>query len=139
VTRPTTARVLASVGTATGSYVHLVLYRRSYHAIAHIGILFALDVVIGAGIAIALLTRRERMVLVAALALDIGALGGFVLSRTVGLLGFKESGLQPSPEAAAALGAEGATLAVLAWALLPARARRTAETSSTPQLPAPRT
>ena len=51
----------------------------------------------------------------AAAALAGGALGAFVLSRTVGLFGFSETGWQPSPHAAISVAAE--VLAVGLWAV----------------------
>ncbi|WP_322778286.1 hypothetical protein [Frankia sp. Cas4] len=46
--------------------------------------------------------------------LAAGALGGFILSRTVGVFGFVERGLQPSPQAIASILLEIATLLTLA-------------------------
>ena len=118
MTRTTIPCGLAATAVAIGGYIHLVLYRRSYHAIAHVGVMFALDVVLAAGIATALLLRRDILSIAAALLHTIGALTGFVLSRTVGLSGFKETGLQPSPEAASALITETVALGFLVWAAL---------------------
>jgi hypothetical protein len=49
-----------------------------------------------------------------AAALTAGALAGFVLSRTVGILGFVEHGLQPAPQALISVLVEVAALVLLA-------------------------
>lgn len=111
---PTARRAAAAVAIAVAGYVHLVLYRRSYHAAPHIGALFALDVVVAAGAAAALVVVRARASDLVALAHASAAAAGFLLSRTVGLWGFKEQGLDPAPDAAVAIGAELAAIVLLA-------------------------
>jgi hypothetical protein len=106
-------RVTAALAVAVAGYVHLILYRRSYHAIPRVGAMFAIDVVIAAGVAAALVVRHDRVVVFVGLAQTAAALGGFALSRTIGLLGFKETGFDPAPHAAVALGAELAALVLL--------------------------
>lgn len=59
----------------------------------------------------------------AAIALAAGALIGFAASRTVGIFGFIERGLQPAPQALISVLAEVATLALLAAPLLTAHLR----------------
>ena len=119
---------LAATAIGIGGYVHLVLYWRSYHAIPRIGVLFALDIIVAAGVAMALLVRHDTLSIVAAIAHTASALGGFVLSRTIGLWGFKETGLTPTPHAAIALAAEAAALILLALASVqPTPARSTDE------------
>jgi hypothetical protein len=116
MTRRAAQCYLAAVAIAIGGYVHLVLYRRSYHAIPHIGALFAFDIIVAAGITMALLTRHDTPSILGALAHTASAVAGFALSRTVGLWGFKESGFTPSPHAAIALAAEIVAFVVLVWA-----------------------
>ncbi|MDQ1424649.1 MAG: hypothetical protein QOD72_2147 [Acidimicrobiaceae bacterium] len=106
-------RVAAALAVAVAGYVHLILYRRSYHAIPRVGAMFAIDVVIAAGVAAALVVTRHRVVVFVGLAQTAAALGGFALSRTIGLWGFKEPGFNPAPHAAVALGAELAALLLL--------------------------
>jgi hypothetical protein len=110
---PTTRRAAAAVAIVVAGYVHLVLYRRSYHAVPHVGTLFALDVVAAAGAAAAVAVVRARASDLVALAHASTAAAGFLLSRTVGLWGFKEEGLDPAPDAAIAIGAELAAVVLL--------------------------
>ena len=109
---------------AVGGYVHFDLYRHAYQSIPRIGLMFAANVVISAGVATALVVRRDRISAFAALLLAAGTLGGFALSRTVGLLGFSETGLRPSPQAAITLLAEAGAAAVLALGLRHAQRSR---------------
>lgn len=111
MSRHTVARLLGALAVGIGGWIHLRLYRRSYHAISPIGPLFAVDVVTAAGITTALVLRHDTIVAAVGVLHSIGALSGFVLSRTVGLFGFKESWLQPSPETSLTLATE--TLAVV--------------------------
>jgi hypothetical protein len=56
-----------------------------------------------------------------AAALTAGALGGFALSRTVGVFGFVERGLNPAPEALISVLVEIAALLLLTIPLLSRR------------------
>jgi hypothetical protein len=116
-------RAAAAVAVAVGGYEHFDLYRHGYHAIHNIGPLFALNVIASAGLAAALVTRRDRATAAVAAVFTVTSLGAFVLSRTSGLLGFKETGLQPSPQAPTTLVAEVLALALLATVLLLDRRR----------------
>ncbi len=60
----------------------------------------------------------------AAAALAGGALGAFVVSRTVGLFGFSEAGWQPSPHAAISVTAELLTVGLWAAFVVAERRRR---------------
>ncbi|MFV5998723.1 hypothetical protein ACNPQM_41915 [Streptomyces sp. NPDC056231] len=60
-----------------------------------------------------------------AAAIAIGALAGFATSRTIGLFGFTERGLQPAPQALLSLIAETLTLlTVVAWQAFEVRRNR---------------
>jgi uncharacterized membrane protein YedE/YeeE len=61
-----------------------------------------------------LLPLTSAMMLRLAAALAAGALVGFILSRTIGILGFVEYGLQPAPQAMISVLVEIATLGLLA-------------------------
>ena len=111
------ARYVAAIAVAAGGYQHFDLYRHSYHAIDRIGPLFALNVIVSAGLTAALLTRTDRTTRYTTIAFTASTLLAFVVSRTVGLLGFKETGLNPSPQAAITLAAE--TIALLALLVAP--------------------
>ena len=82
---------------ATG-WIHLDLWLDGYRSIAWIGPLFLASVVSSFLAALAvLLAPRRRLPWVALLGglLEIGTLGGLLLSLTVGLLGFSESWTAP--------------------------------------------
>ena len=119
MTPTTLARYVAATAVAVGGYQHFDLYRHSYHAINAIGPLFALNVIVSAGLTAALLTRSDRTTRYAAIAFTAATLLAFVVSRTVGLLGFKETGWNPSPQAAITLAAETSALLALLVARRP--------------------
>ena len=110
----------AAIAIAFGGYIHFDLYRHAYQHIANIGVLFALNVIASAGLVVALVLRPNRLSHLAALLFTVGSLAGFIASRTIGLLGFKETGLTPSPQALLTLIAElsAITLLTTATALL---------------------
>ena len=106
---------------AVGGYVHFDLYRHAYQSIPRVGLMFAANVVISAGVAVALIVRRDLISASAALLLAVATLGSFAVSRTVGLLGFTETGLRPSPQATITIVAEAAATAALTWGIRHAR------------------
>jgi len=124
---------VAGAAIAVGGYVHFCLYRRGYRAIPKIGTAFLLQVLASVVVASALLFfSRERSVRLGrltvrssfltetvGLALSLGTLAAFALSRTPsGLLGFREGGLQPAPQALITVVAELAALVLLSAALV---------------------
>ncbi len=114
-------RLAVAVALIATGYIHLELYMRGYESIRFVGPSF---VVMSAGCfatAALLLVGGALVIRLCAAALAVGALVGFVASRTVGLFGFVERGLQPSPEAVLSLVAEVAVLALLALDLVLAR------------------
>lgn len=70
------------------------------------------------------------MLRLGAAALAAGALVGFIASRTIGVLGFVEYGLQPAPQALTSLLVETTALALLAVPLLDRTTTRPALWSS---------
>jgi len=114
---------------AAGGWVHWCLYRHGYRYIPTIGPLFMLNALSSLALAVLVAVRRELLVRVAGLLLAGTSLAAFVASRTVGLLSFRERGLQPAPQAPLVLAIEVLALVVLAatyrWdrALLKTRAR----------------
>ena len=106
---------LAAAGLlAAGGWVHWCLYRHGYRAIPAIGPLFLLNALSSLVVAVLVVLRRELLVRVAGLLLASGSLAAFAASRTVGILSFRERGLQPSPQAPTALAVEVLALLVLA-------------------------
>jgi hypothetical protein len=104
---------LALVATvAESGYVHARLYVEGYRLIPHIGPMFLLQAAASFALAV-LLLPGPMVVQLAAAGTTLGALGGFVLSRTVGIWGFTERGFQPHPDALLSVLSEVATLGLL--------------------------
>lgn len=124
-------RIGAAVGLAVSGYIHAQLYATGgYQYIPNVGILFLLEASASFAVALLLLLGGPAVMLrLAAAALAAGALGGLVLSHTVGVLGFTEDGLRPAPQSLLSIIAETATLLLLALpplSYLPPRRRRAA-------------
>ncbi len=107
-------RLLTAAATAVTGYVHADLYLNGgYRTIPTIGPAF---LVLSSGafaVAALLLIGVSPVLRLGAAAIAVGALGGFVLSRTVGAFGFTERGLQPAPQALISLVSELSALALL--------------------------
>lgn len=113
-------RVLTAVATAVTGYVHADLYLNGgYRVIPTIGPSF---LVLSSGafaVAALLLIGNSPVLRLGAAAVATGALGGFVLSRTVGVFGFTERGLQPAPQALISLISElGALGLLVSWEVM---------------------
>ena len=106
VPRRTLEALPLSICLATSGYIHAQLYVRSYHFIPTIGPSFHWDAAASMAVAVLLLIRNAGVLRILAAGLCLSGLGGFTLSRTVGLFGFTERGWQPSPQA---------PLSVVAW------------------------
>jgi hypothetical protein len=125
-----TLRIAAAACLAVSGYIHADLYIHGYRVIPFVGKAFLVQA--SASFAVALLLFVGAVVtvepwalrLVAAL-LAAGALAGFAASRTVGVFGFVERGLQPSPQALLSMLAETGVLVLLgATTVRSRRARR---------------
>jgi hypothetical protein len=103
---------------ATSGAIHAQLYLSGYRSIPVIGTLFLLQASASLALAVLLLAgtllRPPALLYLAAAATAAGALAGFAASRTTGIFGFTERGLQPAPQSLLTLLAEAATLALLA-------------------------
>jgi hypothetical protein len=121
----TAVRLLTAVATAGTGYVHASLYLdQDYRAIPTIGPAFLLLSSASFAVAALLLAGASPVLRLAAVAVAVGALGGFVMSRTIGVAGFTERGLQPAPQALISLITElGALTLLLAWQVLLRRYR----------------
>jgi hypothetical protein len=118
-TAPATApRIVAALCLATSGYLHAQLYLRGYRAIRGIGPAFLLQASGSFAVGILLLAAAPAILRLAAAGLAGGALVGFALSRTVGIFGFVEHGLNPAPQALLSILTEIATLCLLT---IPAR------------------
>ncbi|MFD9964669.1 hypothetical protein [Amycolatopsis sp. NPDC058986] len=106
-------RLGIAVCLAAGGYVHAELYLHGYRVIPFVGPAFLVQASGSFAIAVLLVFSGSVVLRLAAAGLALGALGGFVLSRTIGVFGFVEYGLQPAPEALVSLLTEAAVLALL--------------------------
>ncbi|GGN65126.1 hypothetical protein GCM10011579_035310 [Streptomyces albiflavescens] len=113
---------------AAGGYIHAQLYVDEYRFVHIIGPLFLLQAAASFALATLLLVGTPPLLLTAAAAgVALGALGGFTASRTVGVFGFAEHGLQPAPQAVLSLLAETGTVLLLAiWQMTLIRQHRAA-------------
>jgi hypothetical protein len=109
----TVYRIATAIFLATSGYLHAELYLGGYRTIPGIGPAFLLQASGSFAVAALLVLAAPTILLLGAAALSAGALAGFVLSRTVGVLGFIEHGFSPAPQAALSVIAETATLALL--------------------------
>jgi hypothetical protein len=106
--------VAACLGT-TG-YLHAQLYLHGYRMIHVVGPAFRWQASASFAVGLLLLIANPPILRLVAAALCAGALGGFTLSRTVGLFGFVEHGWQPAPQALLSVLVELAALVLLAVA-----------------------
>ncbi|MEJ7722345.1 MAG: cupredoxin domain-containing protein [Ilumatobacteraceae bacterium] len=116
-------RLVAAVAILIGGLVHLQLYLDGYRDFpdANLGRSFLLNVVASVIVAGALLLRRDAVVRIAGIALVVGTLIAFWLSRRGdGVFGLREQGLNPSPQAGLALAVELIALVALAATFVPA-------------------
>ena len=106
---------VAIAGCLVGTgYIHAYLYSHGYRVVPVVGPAFLLQ---GAGsfaVAILLLIGNPVVARLGAAGLCVGALGGFLASRTTGIAGFTERGLNPAPQAVLSLLFELVALALLA-------------------------
>lgn len=123
---PTPALRLATAATVAASgYLHTQLYLDGYRAIPVVGPLFLLQASASYAVAALLLFTAPPLLKAAAAGTALGALIGFAASRTVGVFGFTESGLQPAPQALLGIVTEVGTLLLLTvWQAAAIRRRR---------------
>ena len=140
-TRPRFFSAVAAAAIVVGGYVHFCLYRHGFRAIPKIGAGFLIQFVSSVVVAGALVIGRERVlhlgrlivrrtaaIRLAGLALSVGTLAAFGLTRTpAGLFNFMERGLQPAPQALIALVAESLAVVLLGMALFGDRPHPRAE------------
>ncbi|MFK0018982.1 hypothetical protein [Streptomyces sp. NPDC090798] len=125
-----TLRTASAATLAAGGYIHAQLYVDEYRFIHIIGPLFLLQASASFALATLLLMGTPPLLLRAAAAgVTLGALAGFAASRTVGVFGFTEHGLQPAPQAVLSLLAETGTLLLLSiWQMTVTKQHRAAGT-----------
>ena len=126
----TPVRFVAAALVLAGGIVHYELWDDGYKDIDKVGPMFVINIISSIGLAAALVFWRHWAPVVGSLALTIGSLIAFGVSRTDwDILEFNENGFDPSPEAVLALvfeiGAAAALVALLAWTPLPGSLQRT--------------
>jgi hypothetical protein len=97
---------------------HGYLYLHGYRYIAGVGPGFLVLTSVSVALAILIALGGPGWLRAAALLISLGALGAFVMSRTVGVMGFVERGWQPAPHALISVLAEAITVLLCAWSLL---------------------
>jgi hypothetical protein len=110
---------------AISGVIHADLYIHGYRHIPTVGPAFLLQASVFCALAVLVVVGAPDWFSWAGAALSVGTLIAFALSRTVGLFGFTERGLQPSPQAAISLVTEVLTVAFVALFVL-IRRRHTA-------------
>jgi hypothetical protein len=118
-------RVGISATLAISGVIHADLYIHSYRYIPTVGPAFLLQGSVFCALALLIVVGGPDWMSWAGAALSVGTLIAFALSRTVGLFGFTERGLQPAPQAAISLATEVLTVVFVAVFVL-VRRRHTA-------------
>jgi len=106
-------RVAGAGALGVSGFLHAQLYVHGYRAIPYVGPMFLLQAAGALAVAALLLVAGPLVLRLGAAGLAAGALVGFILSRTVGVLGFVERGLDPAPQALLSVLAEASTLVLL--------------------------
>jgi hypothetical protein len=114
----TALRAAIAATLAVSGYIHAQLYISGYRYIHAIGVMFLIQASVSFALAVLLPIGRSMLLRIAATGVAAGALSGFAASRTIGVLGFTERGLQPSPQSLISILMEAATLLLLAPALI---------------------
>lgn len=113
--------IVINLGIAAGLLAsaasHAYLYLHGYQHIPVVGTGFLVLAAVFGSLAVLIAAGGPAWLRVAALFGSLGAIGAFVLSRTTGLFGFSEVGLQPAPHALISLVAEVAVVLLAGWSL----------------------
>lgn len=107
------AQVLLALLVGAAGAIHLYLYFDYFHRVHVIGVLFLVNAAAGLLIGMALLVRRDRLLLLAAGGYAVGTLVGFVISTRWGLFGYHETFWGTWQVAAGAIELAAALLAAL--------------------------
>ncbi|MGK4585438.1 DUF6529 family protein [Kitasatospora sp. HPMI-4] len=109
-------RLVLAAALAASGYIHAQLYIDGYRYVDVVGSLFLLQASTSFAVAALLLLAAPPLLRIAAATIAICTLAAFAASRTVGLFGFSEQGLQPAPQALLSLIVEALVLLILvAW------------------------
>jgi hypothetical protein len=114
-------RVALGASLAVSGFVHAYLYVDGYRDIPTVGPAFLLQGSAFCTLALLILAGGPAWLRWAAAAGAAASLIAFTLSRTVGLVGFTETGWQPTPYAMAAVLAEVVTVLIVGASVVTAR------------------
>jgi hypothetical protein len=103
-------RMVIAASLAVSGVIHADLYANGYSQIPTIGTAFLLQASAFFAVAALVLVGGPDWLVWTAAVLAAGALGAFVLSRTVGIAGFVEVGWDPAPQAVLSVVSEVVTL-----------------------------
>lgn len=119
-------RLAFAASLVVAAVAHAYLYVHGYRHIPDIGAAFLVQASASFAIALLILLGGPGWLRWAGAAVAGGSLAAFVLSRTVGLLGFSERGWDPAPYAAMSVAAELLTVVLCAgdWVIRRMTARR---------------
>jgi hypothetical protein len=96
---------------------HAYLYLHGYQHIPAVGPGFLILASVFGALAVLIAVGGPAWLRLVALVGALGAIGAFALSRTTGLFGFVEYGLQPAPHALISLVSEVAVVVLAGWSL----------------------
>jgi hypothetical protein len=116
-------RIAISASLAVSGVIHAYLYVHGYRDIPAVGPAFLVQGSVFCALAVLILAGGPGWLQLVALIGAGGSLVAFALSRTVGLLGFTETGWQPSPYAVITVVAEVLTLLLVVTTALRERPR----------------
>jgi hypothetical protein len=111
---PLLTRLGAAGCLAISGVLHAQLYLHGYRMLPGVGPAFLLQASGALAVALLLALNTTAVLRLAAAGLAAGALVAFIASRTVGVFGFVEYGLQPEPQALISILVEAAALVLLA-------------------------
>jgi len=117
-------RILGAIGVAVAGGIHFQLWTGAYGSLSVIGPLFLLDAVGSWVVALVLLGSRWPIVAAAGVAIELGAIAGLAISSTVGLFGFRETGVGTGGQILAAYTIEGLAAVLLGTSVILGRQRR---------------
>jgi hypothetical protein len=106
-------RLVAGVMLIVSGYIHADLYLGGYSGIPVIGPAFLLQATAGVVVGLLLFFANSLLLRLLGAAVAVGALAGFLASRTVGVFGFIERGFDPAPQAGISVAVEITALVLL--------------------------
>lgn len=114
---PLLTRLGAASCLAVSGVIHAQLYLHGYRMLPGVGPAFLLQASGALAVALLLALNTTAVLRLTAAGLATGALVGFIASRTIGVFGFLEYGLEPEPQALISIVVEAAALVLLATPL----------------------